>query len=219
MLQSDTIRFLQDISEHNDKLWFDKNRNVYLSAKKDFENLVDRLLNEMSAFEPAFKEQSAKDCIFRIFRDVRFSRNKTPYKTHFGAYLSKGGKKYEGAGYYLHIEPGNKSFAAGGLWMPEPALLKKIRQEIDYNFGDFQSILQDSSFQRYYQKLEGEKLKTIPQGYDRDNPAIEYLRMKSFTVGYVFNDEDVQSQHFIQKATAAFKAVRPLIQFFNRASD
>ena len=157
--------------------------------------------------------------MFRIFRDIRFSKDKTPYKAHFGAYMSKGGRKYEGAGYYIHIEPGNKSFAGGGLWMPEPSLLKKVRQEIDYNFDEFKRILNDRSFKKYFRQLNGEQLKTLPQGYTADNPAIEFLRMKSFTMSHVFEDKDLTAKNFISKSANVFSEMRPLVDFLNRAMD
>ena len=130
MLQPDTVRFIERLSENNNKPWFDAHRDEYVAAKADFERFVELLMGQLVEIEPALSEQKAKDSIFRIFRDVRFSKDKTPYKGHFGVYLSRGGRKYSGAGYYLHIEPGGKSFIGGGLWMPEPSLLKAVRQEL-----------------------------------------------------------------------------------------
>lgn len=219
MLQPATIAFLQQLAANNNKAWFDAYRDEYLIAKEDFEKFISALLEKLVAIEPAFRDQKAKDCVFRIFRDVRFSKDKTPYKAHFGAYLSKGGRKYEGGGYYIHVEPGGKSFAGGGLWMPEPSLLKKVRQEIDYNFDEFKSILQEKSFKKYFSRLEGEQLKTLPQGYAADNPAIEFLKMKSFTVGHNFDDKEIASHTFLTKSVNVFTAMRPLVEFLNRAMD
>ena len=219
MLQPSTIKFLQQLAKNNNKVWFDEHRDDYATAKEDFENFVAHLLDKLCILEPAFRDQKAKDCVFRIFRDVRFSKDKTPYKAHFGAYMSKGGRKYEGAGYYIHIEPGNKSFAGGGLWMPEPSLLKKVRQEIDYNFDEFKRILNDRSFKKYFRQLNGEQLKTLPQGYTADNPAIEFLRMKSFTMSHVFEDKDLTAKNFISKSANVFSKMRPLVDFLNRAMD
>src|ERR1700679_1155921 len=134
MIQAGTITFLEKLSKNNNNPWFDAHRDEYATAKEDFEAAVAGILAGLAVSEPLFKEQKAKDCIYRIFRDVRFAKDKTPYKAHFGAFFSKGGRKFPGAGYYLHIEPGNKSFAGGGLWVPEAPLLKAVRQEIDYNF-------------------------------------------------------------------------------------
>src|SRR5262249_40592197 len=116
MLQPATLTFLSKLSKNNNKPWFDKNKDSYTAAKEDYEALAGDILAALSVKEPVFKEQKPKDCVFRIFRDVRFSKDKTPYKAHFGAFFSKGGRKFPGAGYYLHIEPGGKSFAGGGLW-------------------------------------------------------------------------------------------------------
>jgi len=219
MIQPTTVRFLSQLAKNNNKAWFDEHRDDYAAAKEDFEVLVTTLLDRLSVLEPALRDQKAKDCVFRIFRDVRFSKDKTPYKAHFGAFFAKGGRKYEGAGYYIHIESGGKSFAGGGLWMPEPSLLKKVRQEIDYNFEELQGIIKGKTFKKYFPRLNGEQLKTLPQGYTSDNPAIELLKMKSFTVGYELKDEDVTGKSFAKKCEEVFTAMSPLVDFLNRAMD
>lgn len=219
MIQDKTLSFLKKLSKNNNKTWFDAHRDAYAEAKEDFEIFVTAMLDKLSPIEPALRNQKAKNCVFRIFRDVRFAKDKTPYKAHFGAYFSKGGRKYEGAGYYIHIEPGGKSMAGGGLWMPESSLLKKVRQEIDYNFEEFQNILNGKSFKKHFKQLNGEQLKTLPQGYTADNPAIEYLKMKSFTVGESFADEELTGKNFAAKCVDVFTAMRPLVDFLNRAID
>lgn len=219
MLQPATIRFLQQLAKNNNKPWFDKHRDEYAAAKEDFENQVTEVLDGISATEPLFKEQKAKDCVFRIFRDVRFSKDKTPYKSHFGAFFSKGGKKYPGAGYYVHIEPGGKCFIGGGLWHPEAPLLKQVRQEIDYNFDEFNSIIGNKKFRKLFPKVNGEQLKTLPQGYTADNPAIEYLKMKDFTVGHNLTDDLLTSKGFTKKCVEIFAEMRPFIDFLNRPLD
>jgi uncharacterized protein (TIGR02453 family) len=219
MLNSATLQFLHQLSLNNNKGWFDEHRDRYITAKADFENLVSRMLGVLSTVEPALIDQKPKDCIFRIFRDVRFSKDKTPYKDHFGAYFSKGGRKFPGAGYYIHIQPGGKSFAGGGLWHPEPSLLKAVRQEIDYSFSEFRELLNDKTFRKYFRQLEGEALKGVPQGYDPENPAAVFLKMKSFTVTHTFTDEEVMQTNFCTKAATVFKAMRPLVDFLNRSMD
>jgi uncharacterized protein (TIGR02453 family) len=158
MLQATTLKFIQQLAKNNNKPWFDSHKDAYITAKEDFETLVTGIINGLSVHEPVFKEQKAKDCVFRIFRDVRFSKDKTPYKAHFGAFFSKGGRKFPGAGYYLHIEPGGKSFIGGGMWMPESPLLKNVRQEIDYNFEEFQSIINGKKFKKLFTQINGEHL-------------------------------------------------------------
>ncbi len=219
MLQPATISFLQKLAKNNNKEWFDKNRDAYTLAKEDFEGLVAAILDTLAVNEPLFKEQKAKDCVFRIFRDVRFSKDKTPYKAHFGAFFSKGGRKFPGAGYYLHIDPAGKSFAGGGLWVPEPPLLKAVRQEIDYNFKEFNGIVTDKKFKKLFSQIDGEQLKKLPQGYDEGNPAAEYLKMKSFTVGNPLSDVDIAGKGLAKKVTDVFTTMRPFIDFLNRSLD
>ena len=219
MLQPDTVRFIERLSENNNKPWFDAYRDEYVAAKADFERFVELLMGQLVEIEPALSEQKAKDSIFRIFRDVRFSKDKTPYKGHFGVYLSRGGRKYSGAGYYLHIEPGGKSFIGGGLWMPEPTLLKAVRQEIDYNFEEFENIINEKNFRKLFSNIEGERLKTLPQGYGAENRAIEYLKMKSFTAGQNLEDKELTSRGFRKKAVDVFTIMKPFVDFLNRPMD
>lgn len=219
MLQSSTIDFLKKLAKNNNKPWFDNNRDKYQAAKEDFEVLVTAILDGLAVSEPVFAEQKAKDCIFRIFRDVRFSKDKTPYKANFGAFFSRGGRKYPGAGYYLHIDPGGKSFVGGGLWMPEPPLLKQVRQEIDYNFADFKKVISDKKFKKYFSKIDGEQLSKVPQGYNEDNPAIEYLKMKGYTVGCPVSDDDLTAKTLTKKTLEIFAAMKPFIDFLNRPLD
>jgi uncharacterized protein (TIGR02453 family) len=215
MIQQFTLAFLEKLGKNNNKAWFDAHRDEYVTAKEDFEVAVDTILTGLAATEPLFKEQRAKDCIFRIFRDVRFSKDKTPYKAHFGAFFSKGGRKFPGGGYYMHMEPG-KSFIGGGLWHPEAPLLKGVRQEIDYNFEEFRGIIEDRKFKKLFKEINGERLKTLPQGYTEDNPAIEYLKLKDFTVGTELKDADLTSKGFAKKCLDAISTMRPFIDFLNR---
>lgn len=219
MLQTATLSFLKKLGKNNNKPWFDEHRKEYEAAKKDFEQFITSLLEKMAALDPAFKEQKGKDTVFRIFRDVRFSKDKTPYKAHFGAYLSRGGRKSPDAGYYLHLEPGGKSFLAGGLWMPEGTLLKKVRQEVDYNYKEFQSILTSPSFKKLFTRIEGETLKTLPQGYAADNPAIAYLKLKSFIVTTQLKDEDFGTKTVQTNIMKIFTTMKPFVDFLNRAMD
>ena len=217
MLQLATLTFLEKLSKNNNKVWFDEHRDEYAIAKEDFEQLVTGVLAGLAAEDDAFKEQKAKDCIMRIFRDIRFSTDKTPYKTNFGAGFSKGGRKSPAAGYYLHIEPGGKCFAGGGMWQPDAPLLKAVRQEIDYNLGEFSKVIEDKKFKKMFKELQGEKLKKLPQGYTEDNPAIEYLKMKSFIVGYNFPDDEMTKKGFVKKINEVFSTMKPFIDFLNKA--
>jgi uncharacterized protein (TIGR02453 family) len=216
MLQPSTLQFLTDLKNNNDKVWFDANRKRYETAKKDFEQFIGDMLQGLTVLDPGYASQKAKDCTFRIFRDVRFSKDKSPYKANFGAALSPNGKKVHGAGFYFHLEPG-QSFIGGGVWMPEGPVLKAIRQEIDYNFEDFKKMLQAPSFKKWFKTVDGERLKTVPQGYSADNPAIEYLKLKSFTVGTALNDSDLTKSGLVKKSVQIFSDMNPFISFLNTA--
>lgn len=218
MISPSVLQFLTQLSSNNNKPWFDEHRKEYERARKDYEAFADGLRKSLVPLEPALEGQKAGESIFRIFRDVRFSKDKTPYKTAMGAFFSRGGRKFPGAGYYIHIEPG-KSFAGGGLWMPEGPLLKAVRQEIDYNFDEFSSIINEKSFKKHFKGVDGEKLKTLPQGYTADNPAIEFLKLKSFTAGHAIDDTRVAQKDFLKTCTAIFTAMRPFVDFLNRSLD
>lgn len=222
MLQSSTIQFLKSLSKNNNKIWFDAHRNLYLDAKVDFENFVSTLIKKTAQFDSDVKELQLKDCVFRINRDIRFSKNKTPYKTNMGASIDRGGKKSIYAGYYFHAEPGGKSFAGGGIWMPMAPELKKIRQEIDYCFDEFKSIIKNKNFISEYKQLDNSpdvKLNSLPRGYAKENPAAEFLKFKSIIALKPLTDQDLTSKALIQKTIKAFKALTPLVKFINKALE
>lgn len=216
MLQKETIKFLEDLKKNNDREWFEANRKSYEAAHQDFIQFVSALIQRVGKWEEGIKKQNAKDCIFRIYRDVRFSKNKDPYKTHFGAWMNARGKKSESAGYYFHLEPGN-TFLAGGVYMPPAAELKAIRQEIDYNLDDFESILNDKDFKKYFGTLGGDKLKTAPKDYPKDHPGIEWLKHKDFIMEHHFTGDEVLADDLAEKCEQIFKAMVPLNTFMNEA--
>ena len=218
MLQTPTLKFLKDLKKNNNKAWFDAHRKEYESAKNDFENFIQAVLDKHSRNDADLKELTAKKCVFRINRDVRFSKDKSPYKTNFGASMDKGGKKSGLAGYYFHLEPG-KSFLGGGLWMPQPDALKKVRQEIDYCFDEFKKIIASKKFRSVYSELyigEEVQLSRVPQGFEKDNPAAEYLKFKSWLVLTDINDSMLTSKDLVKKTTDSFAVLQPLIKFLNR---
>lgn len=222
MLQQSTLKFLKSLSKNNNKFWFDAHRNQYIEAKKDFENFVSFLIKKTAQFDGDVKDLQVKDCVFRINRDIRFSKDKTPYKINMGASINRGGKKSIYAGYYFHAEPGGKSFAGGGLWMPMAPELKKIRQEIDYNLDEFKSIIANKSFIAEYKQLESSpdvKLNNLPRGYDKENPAGEYLKFKSLIATKPLTDEELTNNKLAEKIIKAFKALTPLIKFINKAIE
>ena len=219
MLQSSTLKFLKDLKKNNNRPWFEGHRKQYEQAKEDFLLLAEKLIAGIATFDPPIAILKAKDCTFRINRDVRFSKDKSPYKNNIAGYFNRNGKKGTGAGYYLHIEPG-KSFAAGGLWMPEPKNLVKIRQEIDYSFNDWKKVMGNASFKKtFVEGVKGEALVRPPKGYEENNPAIEYLKLKSFIVSRPFTDEGIQSKTFLKDVANTFKAMKPMIDFLNAATE
>lgn len=219
MLEASTIDFIRQLAKNNNKEWFDNNRAKYNQARGDFEQLVSEIIEKISHFDPPLADLQAKHCIFRINRDVRFSADKSPYKTNFGASFEKGGRKSGLAGYYLHLEPGNKSMAGGGIWMPDAETLKKVRQEIDYNWDEFRTLLNDNNFKKIYGDLDHseQKLRREPKGYEAGNPAIEYLKLKSFIAIHPLTDEELTKPEITNKIAGAFETLAPLIHFINRA--
>lgn len=221
MLQTSTLTYIKKLQKNNNKPWFEENRHLFNEAKDDFEALVKGIITSFGKVDADIARVEAKNCIFRQYRDIRFSKDKTPYKTHMGASFDKGGKNSGFAGYYLHLDPGNKSMAGGGIWMPEAAQLKKIRQEIDYSWEEFSGIINQNDFKKTYGDLEqGEfKLSREPKGYEKDNPAIEYLKLKSLVAMQTLTDDDLVSKGLLQKIVSAFTALMPFIKFINRSLE
>ncbi len=219
MIQQPTINFLKSLKKNNKKEWFDKNRKAYEAARADFEGFIQSAIDQHSKNDTDLKELEARKCIFRINRDIRFSKDKSPYKTNFGASMDKGGRKSGFAGYYFQLEPG-KSFLAGGLWMPEPEKLKKVRQEIDYCFDEFDGIISSRKFKSWFDELyEGDdiKLSRVPQGFEKDNPASEFLKFKSWLVIHDLTDKEVTAKNLLKTTVDAFVTMQPFIKFLNRA--
>lgn len=211
------LPFLSALKKNNDRDWFQANKKSYETAKKELATFVDKLLVSLSKEDPSLRGLTSKDCLFRIFRDVRFSADKSPYKTNMGAVIAPGGRKSAHACYYVHIEPGG-SFLAGGIYMPMPDVLKNIRQEIDFNLDDLQKILQKKSFSSFFEGMDQEeKLKTNPKGYTSDNPAIDYLKLKSFTVSHPLSDKEITTPDLLKKCETVFREIRPLNAFLNTA--
>ncbi len=215
MLQPSTLTFLKNLKKNNNKPWFDANRKKYEEAKSDFISFINAVIPVIAKFDAGVGALNAKDCIFRINRDIRFSKDKSPYKTNMGAYINPGGKKINTPGYYFHCEPG-QSFAAGGLYIPEPAVLAKVRQEIDYSFDDWKKIINGKAFKKYFPKVDGiEVLSRPPKGYTDDNPAIGFLKMKSFIVSRPLTDKQLTDKILLKEVSKTFEAMKPMIDFLN----
>ncbi len=219
MLHSSTIKFLKDLKKNNNKPWFDANRKVYETAKQNFAEFIEAVIKKHAQKDASISHLTPKDCMFRINRDVRFSKDKSPYKSNFGASINSGGKKSLTAGYYFHLEPG-ECFVGGGIYMPMPEELKKLRQEIDYNFSDFKKIIGSKKFKSVYGDLDRSAeytLSRVPKGYETDNPAAEYLKLKSYVTMVKFSDVDLTSKELVKKTVAAFETLQPLLVFLNKA--
>lgn len=212
------LKFLKDLKKNNDRTWFEKNKPRYLEAKQGFEDFVSALLQEMTKFDDKLAGLDPKKLPFRIYRDVRFSKDKSPYKINMGAGFSPNGKLVQEPGYYIHIEPGNKSFIAGGIYMPDAANLAKVRQEIDYNAAGLNKIMKEKAFKKIFDGFdEFDKLKTMPKGYPKDHPHIELLKLKSFIVTHTYSDSEVLDKKFIKTIAGHAKTIRPLVDFIREA--
>lgn len=211
------LKFLKDIKKNNNREWFEKNKPKYLKAKSDFEELVAAVLTEVTKFDDGMGGLDPKKLPFRIYRDVRFSKDKRPYKTNMGAGFSPNGKLVQEPGYYLHLEPG-KSFVAGGIYMPDGERLGKIRQEIDYNYDQLKKIISNKKFVSLYPSFDDfDKLKTAPKGYPKDHPQIELLKLKSFIVSKEFSDKEVLDKKFFKSVSEHMKLIKPLNDFIKEA--
>ena len=211
-MQSSTLQFLRNLEKNNNREWFNENKTLYQEAQQDVISFVEKLMEEMADFDEEIGKLEAKKSVFRIYRDTRFSKDKTPYKTNFGAGLGMG-KGNKISGYYLHIEPG-KSFLAGGVYKPEPSVLKTIRQEISAFGDEFKAILEQDEFRNYFRGLSVEdKLKKVPQGFEKDDKMAEYLKLKHFIVTHPISDEQLLSENAVKEFTEIFKAMKPLNDF------
>jgi uncharacterized protein (TIGR02453 family) len=220
MIDKRVLKFLSLLEKNNDRSWFEAHRTDYENARADFLAFVEKLIPAIGAFDPSIEGQLAKNCVFRINRDVRFSKNKSPYKNNMSAYFNKDGKKGDGAGYYIHVQPG-KSFMAAGIWQPEGSAISKIRQEIDYNFEEWQKVTGSAKFKKYFPNgLSAENtLIRPPKGYDENNPAIKFLKLKSFVTTSAITDADLYSPSFVKHVATGFAAVKPMIDFINQSLD
>lgn len=219
MINSSTLKFLKELKSNNNKAWFDIHRGEYEIIKTNLKDFVQVLIDGISEFDPSIKGIEPKNCVFRINRDIRFAKDKSPYKKNIGAFISAGGKKSNLPGYYLHIEPGN-CFLAGGLYSPESPDLNKVRQEIDYNLTEFKKIVADKNFKKYFKEIDDfDKLTTTPKGYDKDNPAIEFLKHKSYIVSHELPDSIITSAKAKKHCLEVFKAMLPFHKFLKRSLD
>ncbi len=211
-----TLDFLRALQAHNNKPWFQAHRTEYEDAHQRFEDYVDDFIQEFRSIED-FENLTAKDCVFRIYRDVRFAKDKSPYKPNMAASVALGGKHSLRAPYYIHIEPPDKSFLAGGVYMPAPDQLAAIRRAIDRDPSRLKAAISSKPFKKHFGALSGEKLKTPPRSYPADHPEIELLKYKQFITAHDLSDREVLAPRLVTQTVEIFAALKPLLDFLNDA--
>jgi uncharacterized protein (TIGR02453 family) len=211
------LSFLHQLEQNNNREWFAANKSLYDNAKNSFETFINILIPKLKAIDSSVDVMSARECVFRIYRDVRFSKDKNPYKTNFGAYMVHGGKKSNFAGYYFHVQPGNESFVGGGIYLPEPSVLNAVRKAVYENTEEFKEILSDDKFKKTFPELFGEKLKSVPRAFPKDFDDGELLKYKSYTVLHGFKDTDLTSEKFMDQILEVFEIQKPFNDFINQS--
>ena len=213
------LDFLAQLDGNNNREWFQLHKKQYDEAKAEVESFVDSMIQDLAKFDDTVRFVEAKECMFRIFRDVRFGKDKSPYKINMGAWITRAGRKSPGPGYYIHLQPGG-SFLAAGVYMPEPEQLKKIRNEIYYNITEFKSILSEKKLKKFSAGLSDmDKGKVAPRDFPKDFPEIELLKYKHYTLSSSLSDDLVSSDHFKEEALLVFKAMYPFNLFLKRALE
>lgn len=221
MISEHTLTFLKELKTNNNRDWFLDNKQRYELVKKEYYQFTADLLETMKSMDATLEPLEVKKCVFRINRDIRFSKDKSPYKTHLGVWFSTAAKNAEAAGYYLHIDPENP-FVGGGIYCPQPDQIQKIRKEIHFFYDDLTSILNDKKFVSNYKMLnrdENTTLKNPPRGYEKDDPAIEHLKLKSFTATENFDPKIITQKNFLPLMAEKMITLQPLIAFINRALE
>lgn len=213
-LSKKVFDYLKQLSENNNREWFNDHKNLFIGAQQEFENFVEQLIQEVGKTDEKVAKLNAKKSLLRIYRDIRFSKDKTPYKTYFGASLGMG-KSNEKSGHYLHIEPG-KSFIASGIYLPEAPVLKEIRKEISVFKNEFLKAVDHQDFKKYYGALDREhELKKIPQGFEKEDPMADYLRLKSFIGVYNLSNKEVMDKNAVENLTDIMNSAKPFNDFLN----
>jgi len=210
------LDFLKSLKSNNNREWFNENKQLYLQSSEEFKRFVNQLIAGINEFDNSVGPIDPKDCIFRIYRDVRFSHDKVPFKTNYGAYIAKGGRKSPYAGYYFHLDA-DDSFASGGIYMAEPAIMKRIREDIDLYPEDFLAIINEKKFKETFQFFDEDRLKRVPQGFDKDSPVAEYLKFKHLTPYHTLSEMDIARKDLLKHTLKIFETMKPLVDFLNRS--
>jgi len=209
------MSFLSELHRHNDRTWFEAHRSEYDRAREAVEAFFFGLFPALGIDRGSHK---ASFWFHRIYRDVRFSREKTPYKTSFSGVLDSAGKKYPGLGAYFHVQPGNETVVGGGLWAPEPAALKRFRLDMEDGPRAFLRILDAPEFRKHLHLLDGAKLKRVPKGFPEDHPAAELFKLKQVVAWRTFRDEEVLAPGFADEVVASVKALRPFLRYLEESA-
>jgi len=218
MISKHSLEFLRDLKTNNNRDWFLENKKRYEEFKKDYHQLIQAFLEIMKPQDSNLELLEVKNCTFRINRDIRFSKNKSPYKTHLGIWMNTNQGNNNGPGYYIHIEKGG-SFIAGGMYSPESDDLKKIRKEIAFFHEDLEVILKDKNFKKFYsglERTESNSLKNGPKDFDKEHPAIEFLKLKSFVAIHKIADGTLFNENFVKATAEKLIVLKPLLVFLNR---
>ena len=212
------LDFLKDLEANNSREWFDQNRDRYDATRKQFLVIADKLIHDIRQFDDEVPVLNPKDCVFRIFRDVRFSKDKLPYKSNYGCFIARGGKKSGFAGYYLHIQPG-ECFLSGGIYMPPPEYLQAIRQEIYYHPKNYIDLIENKEFKSTYTLEYSDKLKTAPKGYPKDWEYLDLIKNRNYAFGHRVEERELFATDFMEKAIELYKIILPLNRYLNKAVD
>ena len=212
------LNFLKDLSKNNNREWFNEHKETYRTALSEFNHQVEKVIIGLGKFDKNLLNVQAKDTVFRIYKDIRFSKDKTPYKTHFGAYMAKGGRKSQDAAYYMHIEP-EGTFIAAGAYMPDKDRLKALRQEIVYNPDGYMGIVNACKKKGYAQLIHEDTLKKAPQGFSPDFKFLDEIKLKHFIFTRNYSDEEVLSEDFINSVIKDYRGLYPFNEFLNNAME
>jgi uncharacterized protein (TIGR02453 family) len=211
------LDFLNTLKVNNNREWFQENKKQYEAARKEVENFIGEMITAISAIDPSVQTPALKDCMFRIFRDVRFGADKSPYKTNFGGFIARGGRKSNFPGYYFHFEP-SECMLAGGVYQPQPDTLKLLRNEVYYHSAELKEIMEKPGFKKYFAQLgDFDKMKKAPKDYPADFPDVDLLKYRSYIVSQQFPDKLVSSDNYRKQVLDMVKELQPFMAFLNRA--
>ncbi len=212
------FQFLKELGANNNREWFNEHRDMYENARTEFDNLLTAIINRISLFDESIRGVQASDCTYRIYRDTRFSPDKTPYKNHFGGYINGKGKKSDHCGYYVHIQEGYCMLAGGSYCLPAP-VLKAVREAIYENIDEYISIVEAPAFKQYFPVIGDDFLKTAPKGFPKDFEHIDYLKCKQYTCAYMVPDNFFTSPQLLDRTEEVFRQMKPFADFLNYTID